>query len=191
MEKEELEKLREEYVIAIKEREKLKKAKKRIKELEKDPKVREYMGLMGAKDKKILTDEELIKKVYYDVCYSSRRQPPGWLYEENPMEYDTLDTYICCAWSKGHLASAGEEVDAYQYTNILNFKIYIRILPSEKEEFEKNKVIINYNTGETCHNLSSLRDDYFEALILGLNDEEAVNKIHTLIKEGKYSKIDN
>lgn len=170
MNKEELEEIRIKYEIKKKERDKLKKAKERIKELEKDPKVREYLGLMGAKDKKLLSDEKILENIIKDANIKNKS-----------------NIYVCYGKFLYDGPHINENNSYYVYRGLEGGGIF-SIDQKDNEEFEIDRIIIKLFEHNSEY-YDKIKQFYFRQLLNGENEEETLEKIKTKSKDFNIKEI--
>lgn len=173
MNREELENLKEKYLEGIKERDKLKKAKERLNVLKRNPAVREYLGLINVKDLKILSNDEILENIIQETLVSNDNLSNIYVFMGAYSNNNGLNT----------VEYASEEVDYFLYCNIENDHEYKKILPSNKEEFESTRMIINFkDSGFDWQKFYKIQQYYFNELINGNDEEEILERIKTKYK---------
>lgn len=179
MNKEELVKLKIKYEEKKKERSKLQRAKERIKELEKEPKVREYLGLIGVKDKKVLSDEEILLTIINSL--PSNNLANIYIY---------IGAY-CYDGTPYYGYTEKQDSNFYHfYINIEQESKRELVLQNDRENFKKNKIIISFTSDiHAMQFYHKIQQFYFTQLINGNNEEETLEKIKTKSKEFKIKEI--
>lgn len=156
MNQKELEKLRVKYDEKIKERNELIKIRETLSELKNTDK----------KIKKILSDEDIIKSVMSEVLIRSLNNI--YIYR-GKYSYDGTPYY-------GYATSQNNYY--HLYANIEQESNIETVLPSDKETFEKNKIIIKLNDSLFATDIYyRIRQFYFGELMQGSTETDTLQKI--------------
>lgn len=170
MNKEELLKLRTKYNEKIKERDELIKIKETLTELKSS----------NEKIKKILSDEDIIKSVMSEVLIKSLNNI--YIYR-GTYSYNGTPFY-------GYTTSQNKYY--HLYANIEQENDIETILPDEKEQFEKNKIIIKLNDSLFATDIYyKIRQFYFSELIQGSTETDTLQKIKEKSQYFKIKEIKN
>ena len=178
MTEKEIEKAKTKYHDFLLEKSKLIETKKRIQELEQNPTVEEYLGLIHlVNDKyKNITNEQMICDSFQTLAQNTYNSNQILVY----MGAYKLNNFLSCV-----LVSDKMQGDFLLYEDLENGKLY-RINPLNEKQFEKEYKIIHFN-GEDINNnniskefyensIKQLRINFFSNL-LNESQEIAVNKI--------------
>jgi len=170
MNKEELEGIKIKFETKKKERDKLKKAKERLSELKKHPLVKEYIGLMGAGDKKILSDEKILENIIKAANIKNKS-----------------NIYVCYGKSFYDGPYINKNNSYYVYRGLEDGGIF-SIDQKDNEEFEKDINIIKLLEHDSEY-YDKIKQFYFKELLNGNGEEETLEKIKIKSKEFNIKEI--
>lgn len=172
MNSDEIKKAKLKYEELLQKREELKNIKQEYEELLSNPSVIRYRELRDEKDKKILSDEEII---HYAFSESERSNCNIYVYMgafKYDNTYDARDDFKI---------EEEEYADYFLYQNLEDeFDSYL-IEPENKEEFELKKIIIikfsQYYEQRSEYYYYRLQEKYFKHLLADDNQEEIVKSL--------------
>lgn len=151
---------------------------KRIKELEKDPKIREYINLLEIEKSNLkqikLSDKQIILSFYHNYIYKIQKQETNGIYVYLGTYKYNHEIDIVHGSSDNRVEYNSKKADYRIYKNIEQ-NLDASIARNECNNFEKEHIIIYPEDGLNILEYYKIRDDFFVKAIK--TNQESAKKL--------------